>query len=248
MFGPPDLVPVECRNRVFNAKILPLMNEMKIKKKTDGFWACCLEFDLSTEELTQPVYAETYARVKDELGRHGLRPDRMLAESDDETMLLCVVFVAPRGTPHHSAWRIDLGQADLPIEMDTEYRFNSFFSNRILWDTFRRLNPAALRAARHMPGNYLCLVRNENRNVWQYGHISFDEWERACRLSFVPRSVMEYISQARDRPAIVFDVINYTLDYFLVIEFDDRGRFRPLKFAPDPSLSTEDLEWWAPEN
>jgi len=253
MFGPSDTISVDIRLRIFNTRIRPLWKDIRGRAEK-GQLAFAFLFKFSDESFKEiePVTDKDHLRkVYESFDLVGswdkhCRAKGMFSEWSPPGMVAIVCFfVAPRGTLHDSVWRLSTNtETLLPQTTETAYTYNPWYSNEVLWDMAKGYDDLFARIAKadRIPGHYIVLVLNMTAKTKFCVYYSYADYEEECALSLVPPELVKYVrkaqnpSEASGDHIVVFNVMNYTADYYLLLRMekkDDTFVMSPIPFELD---------------
>ncbi len=50
--------------------------------------------------------------------------------------------------------------------------------------------------------------------------MSLDTYLDACRMALVPQMTIDHLETSRDQPILIFNIMNYLVDYFLLVRYN----------------------------
>ena len=224
MFGSNDNIPIIDRYRVYNSIILPYLADVVSKCHSEQCIGVFTTFDFRTEQLgrfdfvkTIEDYKATHLATMSDSQPH----DELLATRGPSDVVLMVAFYGPQGTQSTSTFILDPSHVDRRIEAETEYRFNPWFSDKVLDAMFRQLTTDRIVQAIETitPGKVVVLIRNEITRTLTGGAMSLDTYLDACRMALVPQTTIDHLETSRDQPILIFNIMNYLVDYFLLVRY-----------------------------
>ena len=257
MFGPPDIVSADDRDRVFNTYILLALETFKSLDSSKQL-VLLVSYDFSDGGVKYHHLAsldklrEAYTKQNSEDGGR-VFDEQFACMEPDNGVIISVFHFAPRG-----AWCPSLygcKSLDKLEEMSMKGKcpetrpINHWFNDSIL---YARFNPgyATHLFTKHLEkmkeiedGSIAVLVCNDITEECTLTFPTLRSYLNDCKRVLVSKETMAFIrAKYIPKKMLIFNVINYLIDYFLVMEFTitlNRATIKYFSSPRDTSLGDE---------